>query len=106
MNKAQLTPMTPAMVLPITTFHGCAKGLAGTANNKTDDAPIGAIYHALNPPSTCQLINEEIARPMSAPNPHNTRSLKGKTLKFGFKVFNQFIVNSDTNIELSLSKYC
>ena len=33
--KAQLTPIIAAILFPTTIFHGCAKGLAGTANNKT-----------------------------------------------------------------------
>ena len=101
-HNAQLTPIIAAILLPTIKFQGCDNGLADTAKSNTDVAPIGAIYHALKPPSTYQLMNEEIARPMSAPSPQNTRSLKGKTLKLGFKVFNQFIVNSDTNIALSL----
>jgi len=31
------------MTLPPNTDHGCASGLAGTANSSTADAPIGAI---------------------------------------------------------------
>ena len=85
---AQVTPTKPAMVFPTTIFQGCAKGLAGTAKSNTEDAPIGAIYHALNPPSTYQLINDDTANPSSAPTPQTKRSFSGKTLKLGFKVFN------------------
>ncbi|MCY1193029.1 hypothetical protein D9M72_42980 [compost metagenome] len=83
---AQVTPIIPAMVLPTTIFHGCANGLAGTANNKTDDAPIGAIYHALMSPNTNQLISDESSSPNNAPMPHNKRSFNGRTLKLGFKI--------------------
>jgi hypothetical protein len=49
---------------------------------------MGAIYQALIPPKTYQLIKEEIAKPHSAPTPQSNRSFKGKTLKFGFKICN------------------
>ena len=45
-SKLQLTPTIAAIVFPTTIFHGCASGLAGTANSNTDEAPIGAIYQA------------------------------------------------------------
>ena len=46
------------------------------------------MYQALIPPKTYQLINEEIAKPHSAPTPQSNRSFSGKTLKFGFKICN------------------
>jgi hypothetical protein len=49
---------------------------------------MGAMYQALIPPRTYQLIKEEIAKPHSAPIPQSNRSFKGKTLKFGFKICN------------------
>ncbi len=42
-KSAKVTPTTAAIVLPPIIDQGCAKGLAGTANNKTAEAPIGAI---------------------------------------------------------------
>ena len=84
---AQVTPINPAMVFPTTIFHGCAKGLAGTAKSRTEDAPIGAIYHALKSPSTYQLISDDIAKPNNAPIPQSNRSLSGNTLKSGLRVF-------------------
>ena len=87
--KAQLTPIIAAILFPTTIFHGCAKGLAGTANNNTEDAPIGAIYHALISPNTHQLIREDNAKPNNAPKPQSRRSFNGNTLKLGFSVFSQ-----------------
>src|SRR5690606_37910995 len=49
--KAQVTPITAAMVFPTIMFQGCARGLAGTAKSRTEDAPIGAIYQASKSPS-------------------------------------------------------
>src|SRR5690606_8149086 len=89
MNNAQVTPTTAAMVFPTIIFQGCARGLAGTANSNTEDAPIGAIYQALKSPRIHKLSNEDTAKPIRAPMPHNRRSLSGRTLKFGFKVLSQ-----------------
>ena len=36
------TPTSVETIFPPTTGHGCASGLAGTANTSTADAPIGA----------------------------------------------------------------
>src|SRR5690606_13225459 len=89
MSKAQLTPMTAAMVLPTRMFQGCARGLAGTANSNTEDAPIGAMYQASKSPRIHKLSKEETTRPSNAPIPQSRRSLSGRTLKFGFRVLSQ-----------------
>src|SRR5690606_22270079 len=85
-SRVQLTPINAAILLPTTIFHGCAKGLAGTANNNTDEAPIGAIYQASKSPSTHQLISEDSSSPSRAPSPQSRRSFKRSSLKFGLRL--------------------
>lgn len=87
-HHAQLTPTNAANVLPTTTFQGCAKGLEGTANNNTEEAPIGAMYHALKPPNSHQLKKEDMSKPKPAPTAQIKRSLKLNTLKSGFNNLN------------------
>ena len=41
-SDAVMMPTSAEIVLPPTIDHGCASGLAGTANSSTADAPIGA----------------------------------------------------------------
>src|SRR5688572_2592723 len=45
MNQTHSTPTNAETVLPATTAHGCASGLAGTANTSTALAPSGATSH-------------------------------------------------------------
>src|SRR5690606_21155830 len=89
MNIAQLTPITAAMVFPTRIFQGCARGLAGTANSNTEDAPIGAIYQASKSPRIHKLNKDETTKPNSAPTPQSKRSFSVRILKFGFKVLSQ-----------------
>ena len=42
-------PVRPERTLPPTIDHGCAKGLDGTANSSTDEAPIGATIKGITP---------------------------------------------------------
>ncbi len=49
-NFAQVIPTTAAIKLPPMMDQGYAKGLAGTANNNTADAPMGAINQGLKSP--------------------------------------------------------
>ena len=53
-KSAQVTPTAAAIRLPPIIDQGCANGLAGTANNKTAEAPMGAIKNgnALDAPTT------------------------------------------------------
>ncbi len=52
--RAQVTPTTEATRLPPMMDHGCASGLAGTANSSTAEAPIGATSTGMGtgPPGT------------------------------------------------------
>ena len=57
------------MMLPPTTGHGCASGLAGTANSSTAAAPIGATMNgsASAPPGTTFAVAPATAMPIRAP---------------------------------------
>ncbi|OIR17849.1 hypothetical protein GALL_20710 [mine drainage metagenome] len=43
----QVTPIKAANMLPPIIDQGCAKGLEGTANNNTAEAPMGAIKYGI-----------------------------------------------------------
>ena len=45
---ADITPIAAASRLPPIIDHGCANGLAGTPNNRTADAPIGAMSNGIS----------------------------------------------------------
>src|ERR1700712_1091293 len=51
MKWAASTPMNAEIVLPPITGQGWARGLAGTANSRTADAPIGATMRGMCGPS-------------------------------------------------------
>ena len=57
-------------MLPPTTGHGCARGLAGAANSSTADAPIGATMNgsADGPMSNACAVHAATSRPSSDPS--------------------------------------
>ncbi len=67
MWAAHVTPISADTMLPPTMDQGCASGLAGTANNSTAEAPIGAMNHGLNPCRIRWLSHAAQNTPNSAP---------------------------------------
>lgn len=90
---AQVTPIVAETRLPPTMDHGCASGLAGTANSKTAEAPIGATssgMFAACPSSRC--IEPPVnAMPSSAPRQDRPRSCHLTVIGAGIKLASQLI---------------
>jgi hypothetical protein len=73
---AHVTPTSAATKFPPRMDQGCASGLAGTPNNSTADAPIGAISQAA---ATGEWRTAALRRPVNrmpsiAPRPDRKRS--------------------------------
>src|ERR1700754_327067 len=93
MSIPQITPTVADTRLPPISDHGCASGLAGTANSSTADAPIGAISignAALEPNITCISVAVS-ARPIKAPADERIRSGHLRRMGPGIKLASQRI---------------
>lgn len=89
--RAQVTPTTDATRLPPMMDHGCASGLAGTANSSTAEAPIGATSRGTGTgPSGTQCIAAPVNRiPTSAPAAERRRSVQRTVTGAGAKLASQ-----------------
>ncbi len=86
-NIVDRTPTKAEIVLPPTIDHGWASGLAGTANSRTADAPIGATINGrlAPPPKMLPLIMPVRRIPTSAPRHAIKRSLNVAPARIGAK---------------------
>lgn len=66
-QRMQITPISPLTTLPPMADHGCASGLAGSANSSTEDAPIGATRKMEPPGNRYSPIRAVSSRPNRAP---------------------------------------
>src|SRR5580704_4260144 len=92
-QPAQATPTVAETRLPPMMDHGCASGLAGTANSSTADAPIGATRRgmlAAGPSRKC-IVPPVNAIPSNAPRHDLRRSGQRTAIGLGIKLENQRI---------------
>jgi len=86
--SATPTPTRADTTFPPMTGHGCASGLAGTANIKTADAPIGATSqaHAADVPNAYCVTKAVIAIPAVPPMQAIRRSPSEAPAMIGMKI--------------------
>ena len=100
---AHATPIIAETILPPMIDQGCARGLAGTANSSTAEAPIGATsrgMNALSPRKTCitPAVND---MPSRAPRQDLNRSGQPSATGEGEKLRNQR-ARADRTISLEI----
>jgi hypothetical protein len=91
-SSAHVTPTVAATRLPPRIDHGCASGLAGTANSSTAEAPIGATSRgmcAARVSGTKRIVTPVKRMPSSAPTAERTRSVQRTVTGAGTKLANQ-----------------
>ena len=91
-NSAHVTPTVAATRLPPMIDHGCASGLAGTANSSTAEAPMGATSKGISvaAPGTSFIIVPVKKMPISAPTAERTRSRQRTVTGAGTKLWSQW----------------
>src|SRR6185437_15759391 len=88
---AHVTPIVADTRLPPTIDHGCASGLAGTANRRTAEAPMGATSSGMFAagPSSRNIEPPVKAMPSSAPRHERARSCHFTVTGTGTKLASQ-----------------
>jgi len=87
-----VTPINAARVLPPTIDQGWARGLAGTANRSTAEAPIGAISQGPAEPEAQVHSTPVSSKPTNAPTRLRNRSTALTVSGAGTKLRNQRII--------------
>src|SRR5690348_12268393 len=95
MNRTHRTATNADSVLPPTTDHGCASGLAGNVNTSTALAPSGAINHVAPGTADRRHSTPVIRIPSNAPATERQRSGKSTVSGAGRKPFSQVRRMSD-----------